>query len=637
MAVHSSHAHPDPHAHDRSVFKLTIGALGVVFGDIGTSPLYAIRESFHPEHGLVLTPDNVLGILSLVFWSLTLVIVLKYSSFILRADKGGEGGITALLALLLPKFTEQKNTALRFLVIVLGVFGTGLLLGEGVITPAISVLSAIEGLEVATPAFQPFIVPLTIIILLILFSVQKRGTGLIGAIFGPTTLIWFLTLAGIGIPWILRRPEILNAVNPLYAVQFFAEHGWRGFFILGSVVLCITGAEALYADMGHFGKKPIRAGWYFVVFPALLLNYFGQGAVILERGEAALGNTFFALVSGWWIYPLVFISTAATVIASQALISGAFSIAFQSVQLGFLPRTAIQYTSREQEGQIYVPKINLFLMVSCIALVIAFGSSTRLAAAYGIAVTGTMTITSILFFLVARHVWKWPLVPVSLLVLVFLITDISFFSANLVKLAAGGWIPVLIAICVLSIMTTWKRGRTSVADRMRTSAVGLDVFFKKLDESPPPRAKGTAVFMTLTKDIAPSVLLHHFKHNQILHEQVLLVSVITEHEPEIPMMERVRVTDLEHGFVKVIARYGYMENPRMDEILSRCEASGLRIERKRISYFLGRESFVTTGDSGMALWRKKLFVFMSRNARSAAEYFSLPADQVIEIGSQIKI
>ena len=637
MPDHSSHAHPDSQARNKSVLKLGLGALGVVFGDIGTSPLYAIRESFHPGHGLVLTSDNVLGILSLVFWALTLVIVLKYSTFILRADKNGEGGITALLALLLPKFMDETNSRLRYLVTVLGVFGTGLLLGEGVITPAISVLSAIEGLEVATPAFKPVIVPLTIGILLVLFSVQKRGTAQIGAVFGPTTLIWFLTLAGIGIPWIIKRPEILMSVNPMYAVRFFIENGSKGFFILGSVVLCITGAEALYADMGHFGKKPIRAGWYFVVFPALLLNYFGQGAVILERGEAALGNTFFALVSGWWIYPLVFISTAATVIASQALISGAFSIAFQSVQLGFLPRTGIQYTSREQEGQIYIPKINLFLMISCITLVIGFGSSTNLASAYGIAVTGTMTITSILFFLVARHIWKWPLLPLILLVTVFLITDLSFFSANLVKLGNGAWIPVVIALGVLSIMTTWKRGRTSVAIRMKSASIGLDEFFKRLDQDRPHRAKGTAVFMTLTKDIAPAVLLHHYKHNQILHEQVLLVSVVTEHEPEIPMMERVRGTDLEHGFAKVIARYGYMENPRMEEILSRCEASGLRIDRKRISYFLGREAFITTGDSGMARWRKKLFVLMSRNARSAAEYFSLPVDQVIEIGSQIKI
>lgn len=637
MAAQSTHGHPDKNPRGKDLWKLALGALGVVYGDIGTSPLYALKESFHTSHGLPLTDANIFGILSLVFWSLTLVIGVKYLGFILKADHQGEGGITTLLALLLPRLGRNEDRRQRTFVVMLGLFGAGLLYGDGVITPAISVLSAIEGLEVATPAFTPYIVPLTVAILVLLFSVQKGGTSKLGAVFGPITFIWFLTLIGTGLPWVLRRPEILGAVNPAHAVDFFLQNGTAGFLVLSSVVLCITGGEALYADMGHFGRRPIRLGWYAMVFPALLINYFGQGALILENGSQVIGNTFYGLVSGWAIYPLVAIATAATVIASQALISGAFSLTQQSVQLGFLPRTLIYHTSRETEGQIYVPKINLLLMFACIALVLGFQESSRLAAAYGIAVTATMTITSVLFYQVAIRIWKWGWVPAALLLAVFLSFDLAFLLANITKLVHGGWIPVLIAVSVLIVMTTWKRGRVILGEHMARLAMPLDKFFVKLAKEKPSRVKGTAVFMTLNKDIAPSVLLHHYKHNQVLHEQVILLSIITEHEPEVWSSERVRVTDMEHGFVKIVARYGYMESPSVDEILARCEGCGLRIDRTKLSYYLGRESFVTSGYGGMARWRKRLFAFLSRNARPATEYFRLPPDQVIEIGSQIQL
>ncbi len=631
------HGHPSKDCSGSTLAKLSLGALGVVYGDIGTSPLYALKESFHPSHGLALSSANIFGILSLVFWSLTLVIVVKYLAFILRADNQGEGGITTLLALLLPRLEKPNDARRRRIVVLLALFGAGLLYGDGIITPAISVLSAIEGLAVATPAFDPVIVPITIGILIVLFSVQRGGTHRIGAVFGPMTLLWFLTLAVTGLPWIFRHPEILGAVNPMHAISFFSRNGIQGFLVLSSIVLCITGGEALYADMGHFGRKPIRWSWYTVVFPALLINYFGQGAVVLEKGAAVLDHTFYALVDGWLIYPLVLIATIATVIASQALISGAFSLTQQSVQLGYLPRTNIRHTSRETEGQIFVPGVNLFLMVACISLVLVFEESTKLAAAYGIAVTGTMTITSLLFFLVVRLVWKWPVFQAVALVALFLTIDLAFFGANLAKLIHGGWIPVLIAIAILSVMMTWKRGRITLAAQMAKLSVPLDRFIDKVAEDKPHRVKGTAVFMTLNRDIAPSVLLHHYRHNQSLHEKVVLLSIITEHAPEVPMDERVRVTDFDQGFVKVIARYGYMETPDVEEILTRCESSGLKIDRSRVSYYLGRESFLATGDSGMYLWRKKLFVVLSRNARPATEFFNLPPDQVIEIGSQVRI
>lgn len=619
------------------LLKLAIGALGVVYGDIGTSPLYALKESFHPAHGLALNPENIFGILSLVFWSLTLVVMVKYLVFIVRADNRGEGGIMALLALLIPRLDDLLGDRTRRTVIFLGLVGAGLLYGDGVITPAISVLSAVEGLQVATPAFKPIIVPLTIGILIAIFSAQSRGTARIGAIFGPATLLWFLTLMATGVPWILKHPEILSAVDPSYAVKFFLNNGSQGFFVLSSVVLCITGGEALYADMGHFGKQPIRWSWFSIVFPALLINYFGQGALILERGASALDNPFYGLVSGWLLYPLVAIATMATVIASQALISGAFSLTQQAVQLGYFPRVTIRHTSRTTEGQIYVPRINSLLMVSCIALVLFFQESTHLASAYGIAVTGTMVITSILFFFVTQAIWGWRLLSSLALVGLFLTVDLAFFFANIVKLFSGGWVPIMIAGFILAIMTTWKRGREVLSRAMMGAATPLSKFIEEVAEKKPHRVRGTAVFMTLTRDIAPSVLLHHFNHNQTLHHRIILLSIVTETEPDVPALERVRVTELDQGFVKVVARYGYMETPDIQEILILCEGAGLTVNYQQLSFYLGRETFLTTGSSGMANWRKRLFVLLSRNARSATEFFNLPPNRVIEIGSQIQI
>jgi KUP system potassium uptake protein len=633
----SAHGHPPACPKGKELFKLSIAALGVVYGDIGTSPLYAIKESFHAGHGLALTTANILGILSLVFWSLILVVCVKYLGFILRADNYGEGGITALLALLMPKFEAKNHPRARVVVITLGLLGAGLLYGDGIITPSISVLSAVEGLKIATPAFSPYVVPVTIAILVALFSVQRGGTAWIGAIFGPITAVWFLTLILTGLPWIFRRPEILAAINPYYAINFFIENGTSGFLVLSSVVLCITGGEALYADMGHFGRKPIRRSWYTIVFPALLINYFGQGAVVLEKGSEVLDHTFFSMVSGWMLYPLVLIATLAAVIASQALISGAFSLTQQSVQLGFFPRTTICHTSRETEGQIYVPRVNRLLMFACIATVLFFQESSNLAAAYGIAVTATMVITSMLFYLVARRIWEWSVAKAGSIVVLFLIMDLAFFLANATKIAHGGWIPVTIALLILAIMSTWKRGRQVLADSVARNAVTLDQFFSRVDADQPHRVRGTAVFMTLSTDVAPSVLLHHYTHNHILHERVILLSIQSTHRPEVSAIERCRVTDLSHGFVKIVARYGFMETPDVNEILDLASGTGLKMKREDLSFYLGRETFVTTGASGMPLWRKKLFVLLSRNSRTAAEYFNLPPDRVIELGSQVLI
>jgi KUP system potassium uptake protein len=616
---------------------LTIAALGVVYGDIGTSPLYAIKESFHPAHGLELSTVNVLGILSLVFWSLTLVVTIKYLMFILRADNQGEGGIMALLALVIPKLQETGLNTRRKLVIALGIFGAALLYGDGVITPAISVLSAVEGLQIATPAFQPYVVPITVAILVLLFMSQSKGTAALGAIFGRIMMVWFLTIAVIGIPWILRRPDVLAAIHPAYAVEFFIRNGMHGFWVLGAVVLCITGGEALYADMGHFGKKPIRMGWLMIVFPALLLNYLGQGALVLEKGAEAAANSFYGLVGGWMIYPMVALATLATVIASQALISGAFSLTQQAVQLGYFPRTTIRHTSRETEGQIYVPRVNRLLMVACVALVISFRESSNLAAAYGIAVTATMAITSALFYVVARRIWNWSTMRAGLLVGAFLIIDLAFFGANTIKLLEGGWVPVLIAATIFAVMTTWKRGREALGKILSDKSIPLQDFIDELVQKKTVRVPGTAVFMTLSRNVAPSVLQHHLRHNRSLHERVILLSIITEHSPEVPALQRVRVTELSHGFFKVTARYGYMETPDVSEILIFAMGAGLPIELEKLSFYLGRESILPNGTTRMAHWRKRLFILFSKNARPATEYFRLPPDQVIEVGAQISI
>jgi KUP system potassium uptake protein len=626
------------HVHSQeSSSALILAALGVVYGDIGTSPLYSLRECFNPVHGIPLSPQNVYGVLSLIFWALTLVVSIKYLIVILRADNHGEGGIMALIALMLPLSRNGKKETRRIWIIFFGLFGTALLYGDGVITPAISVLSAVEGLQIAAPALKPFIVAITVLVLVLVFSVQYRGTSKVGAVFGPTMLCWFFVLIGIALPWIIRRPEIFQSINPMYGIEFFARNGRLGFSTLSSVVLCITGAEALYADMGHFGKLPIRVGWFSIVSPALLVNYFGQGAFILDHGEKALENPFYGLVGGWLIYPLILLATIATVIASQALISGAYSLTQQAIQLGYFPRTQILHTSKETQGQIYVSRVNQFLMLGSIALVILFRHSSNLAAAYGIAVTGTMMITSLLFYEVARHQWKWKVMILLPLVGTFFVVDTAFFLANLNKFMEGGWIPILIAFGLFVVMTTWRRGRNALAKVTLSSSKSLDQFFSFNFRKKPVRVPGTAIFMTVSENTAPPVLLHHLKHNQVLHERVILLTIRSKNQPQVNTIERVKVIELNRGFYSVTAYFGYMESPDISEILIFCLGQGLSMDIDEINFYLGRETVLTDGDSGMAYWRKKLFIFLSRNARPATDYFGLPANQVIEIGYQVSI
>ncbi len=630
-----STAPQEVHAHGGSVYKLALAALGVVYGDIGTSPLYALKECVTPPHGVDPTPENVLGLLSLIFWSITLVVVVKYLVFVVRADNQGEGGVLALLALVvLPE--DGAPSKRRGFLLLLGLFGAALLYGDGMITPAISVLSAVEGLEVATTAFTPLVVPITCGILIALFLVQRRGTAGIGAVFGPATLIWFGAIALAGIPQIVERPDVLLAVSPVHAVHFFAHHGWHGFLVLGSVVLCVTGGEALYADMGHFGRRAIRWAWYGIVFPALLINYFGQGALLLDHPEAAK-NPFYGLVHGGSLYAMVAIATVATVVASQALISGAYSLTRQAVQLGYSPRVSIVHTSGTTEGQIYVPEINNLLMVSCVALVLAFRASGALAAAYGIAVTGTMAITSMLFYVVARTRWGWRKWQAAALVALFLTFDLSFLGANLAKITQGGWVPIAVGVGMFTIMTTWKRGRALLGERLRAASLPLDAFLEDVATTKPHRVKGTAVFLNANPTGTPVVLLHHFKHNKVLHEQVILLSVLTDRIPEVPATERVKVRDLGEGFWQVSAHYGFMQTPSVPEILRQCTKSGLKTKENDTSFYLGRETLLATPGGGLARWRKKLFGFLSRNARPATAFFGLPPNRVVEMGAQIEL
>ncbi len=628
----SEHAHPKTPS---DLAKLSVAALGIVYGDIGTSPLYAVKECFIGEHATAISTTSVLGILSLFFWALTLVIVVKYLTFVMRADNEGEGGTFALIALLDPKKVEKTRSGV--LLVLLGLFGASLLAGEGIITPAISVLGAVEGLGEATHALDEYVPWIAIAIIVGLFVIQKRGTGGVGAVFGPAMLLWFATIAFIGVRWIVRRPDVLAAVNPAHAVAFFVEHKLHGFLVLGSVVLCITGGEALYADMGHFGKAPIRIAWYAVVFPALLLNYFGQGALLLEQGSG-VKHPFFGLVEGFWRFPLVGLATVAAVIASQALISGSFSLARAAVQLGFFPRVSIKHTSGTSEGQIYVPEINWGLLTACVALVAGFRSSSHLAAAYGIAVTGTMSITSILFFSVARSRWNWGILPAGALVALFLSVDLTFFSANVHKITSGGWVPLVIGSIVFTVMTTWRRGRGLLAQRFMDQTLPLDAFMADLEITKPHRVKGTAVFMTSNPKGAPPVLLHHFKHNKTLHEQVLLLSIATEHVPEVPRAGRIlSLVDLGQGFYQVRAAYGFMQTPNVLELMDLLAENGLETRTTDTSFFLGRETLLITDGKGMARWRKMLFTYMSRNARPANAFFSIPPNRVVELGTQIEL
>ncbi|MBC7542657.1 MAG: potassium transporter Kup [Candidatus Sericytochromatia bacterium] len=613
---------------------LTLAALGIVYGDLGTSPLYAIRESFLPEHGVAVTPDNVLGVLSLIVWALILVISLKYLVFVLQADNHGEGGILALTSLIMPSSRPPQG---RYrLLMLLGLFGTALVYGDGMITPAISVLSAVEGLGVATPWFDPYIVPVTIVILIGLFMFQRRGTAHVGRVFAPVMLLWFLTLATLGIVNIVAAPMVFGALNPAHAVTFFLNNGWHGFLVLGSVFLVLTGGEALYADMGHFGRRPIRIAWFTLVLPALLLNYFGQGALLITDPTAAV-NPFFRMAPAWALYPLVGLSALAAVIASQALISGAFSLTMQAIQLGYAPRTQIDHTSTTEIGQVYLPGINTALMLSCIGLVLGFGSSTHLAAAYGVAVTMTMTITTLLFVVVAYEQWGWRLWRVLPLAGAFLAIDLAFATANLLKIPHGGWFPLVVGGGIFILLTTWKTGRRILAERVAERTQSLEAFFRRLHDHPPVRVPGMAVFMYSQPDRTPPALMHNLRHNEVLHQRVVFLSVRTRRIPYVPKAERTVVQPLGHGLFQIQLHYGFMEVVNVPDALTDLHRDGLRLVPAELTYFLGRETLLASKRPGMALWRERLFSIMSRNARSAASFFGLPPDQVVELGTQIEI
>jgi KUP system potassium uptake protein len=589
----------DTQPHDRRyLLTLSLAALGIVYGDIGTSPLYAVRESFLPAPGVRPTPQNVLGVLSLIFWSLVLVISVKYLVFILRADNRGEGGILALTSLVTPAHAMRGG---RWGLILLGLFGTALLYGDGMITPAISVLSAVEGLEVLTPALAPYVIPVTIAILAALFYFQSHGTAGVGRVFGPITLLWFATLAALGVWHIVRTPAVLGAVVPTHAVRFFVANGWHGFLVLGSVFLVVTGGEALYADMGHFGRRPIRLAWFAVVLPALLLNYLGQGALLM-RDPSAVENPFYRMAPSWALIPVVAIATAATVIASQALISGAFSLTLQAVQLGYAPRVQIDHTSARERGQIYIPSVNWALMASCIALVLGFRSSTNLAAAYGVAVTTTMAITTLLFYFVARERWHWGVARAGLVTGGFLAIDLAFWGANLVKIPHGGWFPLVVGAAVFTLLTTWKKGRLILNERMQERTLPRELFLESLMRHPPHRVPGTSVFMYGSSAGTPPALLHNLKHNRVLHERVVFLTIRTEEVPQVAPEERARVTELGHGLWEVVLRYGFMEDADVPAALLALGYPGLPFGPMETTYFLGRETLLVTkpGDGAVA-------------------------------------
>lgn len=617
------------------LFVLSLAALGVVYGDIGTSPLYALRECFHGPHAIAPTAENVLGVLSLIFWSLIIVISVKYLVFVLRADNQGEGGILSLAALATP--IKPSGRTEKTILIAIGTFGAALLYGDGIITPAISVLGAMEGLTVAAPSLGRFVVPATIGIIIGLFLIQKRGTAGIGKIFGPVTLLWFTVIASLGVAQIFHYPQVLAGVNPLNAVTFFMRDGWHGFVILGSVFLVVTGGEALYADMGHFGRKPIRIAWFGVVLPALLLNYFGQGALLLEDPSTAV-NPFYNLAPSWALYPLIALATCAAIIASQALISGAFSLTMQAVQLGLIPRLKITHTSSKEMGQIYLPAINWALMIGCVVVVLGFHTSSNLAAAYGIAVTSTMVITTVLLFVVARERWNWSLKAAAALCAGFLLIDLAFFGANAIKILDGGWFPLTLATAVFIMMMTWKKGRSILTMKIQAETEPLEEFLERVEKQSVTRVSGTAVFMNGNASRTPPALMHNLAHNKVLHERILFVTVKTRPIPFVEPEERVMFEVLTNGFSRLKIYYGYMEDPDIPMILAELNQPGFRFKPAETTYFLGRETVISTEKkSGMSRWRERLFGFMSKNARSATAYFRIPPNRVVELGEQIEI
>ncbi|MBD5801262.1 potassium transport protein Kup [Azoarcus sp. Aa7] len=628
------HPTDTPAAHQRAgLAGLAVSAIGVVYGDIGTSPLYTLKEVFNGPHAVPVTPANVYGILSLVFWALMLVVSAKYVVFITRADNRGEGGIMALTSLALRVVPDGRKA---WVLSSLGVFGAALFYGDGMITPAISVLSAVEGLEVATPAFAPYVLPIALVVLVGLFMMQRHGTQKVGAVFGPVMVCWFLLLAALGISGIRLHPEILGAMNPAWALGFLADNPLLGWLGLGAVVLAITGGEALYADMGHFGRKPIKLAWFTVVLPSLYLNYLGQGALILDHPDN-VRNPFYLLVPDEFVYPMVGMATLATIIASQAVISGAYSLTRQAMQLGYAPRMRTIFTSAREMGQIYVPSINWMLLGAVIALVVGFRSSSALASAYGIAVTMTMMIDTVLAFVVVRALWGWGKVQAGLFLAVFLTVDIAFFSATTVKILAGGWFPLLIGAVIFTFLTTWKRGRTMLNNRIRTDTIPLDLFIQSMFTSPPPRVAGTAVFLTTWLDGVPRALLHNILHNKVLHERVVVLLVHTADVSHVAEKDRIELEEVDYGFYRLRLTFGFMDDPDIPAELARCAEHGLTFETMETSFFLGRETIVRRMGSGMARWRERLFIVMFRNAGSAADYFHLPPNRVVELGTQVEL
>jgi len=612
---------------------MVLGAIGVVYGDIGTSPLYTIKQTFG-EHGAPPTTANVLGVLSCIFWSLVLVVSVKYAGFIMRADNKGEGGIMALTAL--AQRSVRSSQRARWWIVVLGLFGAALFFGDGVITPAISVLGAVEGMEVLAPGLAHWVVPLSALIIVGLFTFQNRGTGKVGAVFAPVMILWFLSLAVLGVWHVAQNPTVLRALSPYYAIDFFVQARWTAFFALGSVILAITGAEALYADMGHFGKRPIRWSWFGFVLPALVLNYFGQGALLIADPKAA-ENPLFLMVPSMLLVPMLLLATMAAVIASQAVISGAFSVTREAIQLGFLPRMQVKHTSHEQMGQIYLPWINRMLLVLTLAVVVGFRSSDNLGAAYGIAVVGTMTIDSILVMIVFRRMWHWSRVKVGVVGTLFLLVDLAFLTANADKVEHGGWFPLVLGTVIFTLMATWRRGRELVVREIKHGGLALEPFISSIVAHPPLRVPGTAVFLTANQEGVPHALLHNLKHNKVLHERNTMLTVETVDTPIAENDERVEVESLGDEFYRVTLRFGFAEDPDVPNMLETVTVCGLPFDMMDTTFFLSRESIVATDRPGMALWRDKLFAFMQRNAIPATAFFQIPGNRLIELGTQVEI
>ena len=620
----------------RGLLALTLTTIGVVYGDIGTSPLYTIRECFFGTHPVPATHENVLGVLSLVLYALLIVISIKYIAIVMRADNQGEGGILALTALIPPRNgAADRFVPSRPVLVLLGIFGAALLYGDGMITPAISVLSATEGLNVVTPLFEPYVVPLSVVILVLLFVMQKFGTHRVGGLFGPVMVAWFVTIAVLGISRIVQAPEVFSAIDPRHAIHFFEAEGYHAFTVLGAVFLAVTGGEALYADMGHFGKKPIRLAWFSLVLPALMLNYFGQGAMLLHNPEAE--QPFFMMAPGWALLPLVVLATVAAIIASQALISGAFSLTRQAIQLGYAPRLDVEHTSSHEMGQVYVPQVNAALAIGTIVIVIGFESSSALAAAYGIAVTMTMVITAILLHVIATERWRWPLWVATTITAVFLSIDLAFFGANLLKVVQGGWLPLIVGAFIFTLMTTWKTGRRIMAERITARAVPLEDFMRAVTATPPLRVPGTAVFMTAQPRGTPPALAHNLRYNKILHEHVVVLTVGTAPIPYVSPDDRLEVATLGEGIYNVRVKYGFMQDPNVPETLLEAKGKGVKVDLEDVTYFLGRETIIVTRHDGMATWREKLFVLMARNAVRATAYFRLPPERVVELGVQVEM